>query len=179
MTTATIRPNAAGTYSQLLQYPSSGSNYDKVDEETSDGDSTYVYYDTATYDKWDTYNYPDGPNTGDINSVVLHMMCKYTGSPTGAQTQTEMRTHSTNYVGGWNLITASYAEYTKSYSTNPYTGSGWTWAEITAIEFGPRLFFSSGSSCTVRCTQVWIVIDYTVIAAPTVTTQAATSLGLD
>jgi hypothetical protein len=179
MTTATIRPNAAGNYAYCSQYPASGSNYDKCDEESSDGDTTYVYVDAATSDSWDTYNYPDGPNTGIINSVVLHMMCRYAGSPTSPQAQTELRTENTNYAGGWNIVTSSYAEYTKTYATNPNTGLAWTWAEITAIQFGPRLYFVSGTSSSVRCTQVWIVIDYTVIAAPTVTTQAATSLGLD
>ncbi|MBS3171993.1 hypothetical protein J4438_00210 [Candidatus Woesearchaeota archaeon] len=41
--TATLRPDAAGDFTELTtQYPSSTSHYDKVDEVTADGDTTYV-----------------------------------------------------------------------------------------------------------------------------------------
>ena len=43
MAIETLRPNAAGDETNIpIQVPSSGEHWDKIDEETSDEDSTYV-----------------------------------------------------------------------------------------------------------------------------------------
>jgi len=43
VTVETLRPNAAGTYTELqYQYPAAGAHWDKVDEDTADDDNTYV-----------------------------------------------------------------------------------------------------------------------------------------
>jgi len=44
MATEILRPNAAGDETTIAsQYPDSGAHWDKVDEETPDNDTTYVY----------------------------------------------------------------------------------------------------------------------------------------
>lgn len=179
MTIAYIRPTSTLSY-QLHKYPNTGSNHEKVNEASSDSDTSYVYDDVATQaDVWDYYLFDAGPGAGTINSVTESMYCKYVTSA-DHKTQFVMVTHSTNYSSGWVTLTTAYALYTKAYATNPFTGSAWTWAEIAAIQAGPR-FYSSSSSGTLRCTQFYIAIDYTppVIVVPTVTTDAASGLGLD
>ena len=46
---------------------------------------------------------------------------------------------------------------------NPQTGAAWTWNDIDALQIGTK--FSSGSSGTRTCTQVYVEVDYTPAAA--------------
>ena len=60
---AIIRPAAAGDENGLDDYPSSGQNWEKVDEATPDGFTTYVY-NTSTHSHEDLYQ------LGDLDSVA-------------------------------------------------------------------------------------------------------------
>ena len=76
MATETLRPNANGSTNDLYQDPGTGSNYDKVDEETPDGNSTYVYQEEESEgpDK-DLYQLQDSAvGAGTIVSVTVKIM---------------------------------------------------------------------------------------------------------
>jgi hypothetical protein len=161
--TETLRPMGVGTTTQLSKYPSSQSyNWECVDEETADGDTTYVYHKDTGFgsSKYDTYaiqNHLIG--SGTINGVTIYIRCRATGTMYAPWAKTVVRTHNTNYYGSQNNLGTSYVNYNTQYTTNPYTGSAWTWDEVDAMETGVQLFV--GAEQEARCTQVWVVVDYT------------------
>lgn len=68
-------------------------------------------------------------------------------------------------------VTTSYANYTNTYSTNPFTGQPWTADDLSTVEFGFYLT-NIGTSTSVRVTQMYLSVNGTSDADP------ATSLGL-
>ena len=57
--TIIYRPDAAGDKTEITnQFPDSGAHWDKVDEDTADGDNTYIATDDNKWKK-DLYNIPD------------------------------------------------------------------------------------------------------------------------
>jgi hypothetical protein len=158
MATEILRPNAPGDVTQLSQSPSSGSNWDKVDEEVSDGDATFVYGD----DKYDLYNLQSsGVGAGIINSVIIYVLSRAFGDYSWAYTKTVIKTHGTVYFGTQELVYFTpYQLKGTQYTTNPYTGSAWTWDEINALQAGGYLKYYTGSA---RCTQVYVVVNFTFV----------------
>ena len=70
----TLRPNAAGDYANIAyQLPVESEHWDKVDEESPDDDTTYVYTPSAVQQK-DAYNLQDTaiPGGSIINSVQVY-----------------------------------------------------------------------------------------------------------
>ncbi|MBO3803851.1 MAG: hypothetical protein JTT11_08310 [Candidatus Brockarchaeota archaeon] len=163
--TETLRPMGVGTTTQLSKYPSSQSyNWECVDEETADEDVTYVYRVESgfyTSSKYDTYAIQDHSlGSGTINSVTIYIRCRMSDTPWGTHwAKTVIRTHDNNYYGNQNNLGTSYVNYYTQYSTNPYTTSAWTWSEVDAMEAGVQLAGDVGIQS--RCTQVWVVVDYT------------------
>ncbi len=56
-------------------------------------------------------------------------------------------------VDTWETVSEEWA-------TNPDTSAAWTWSEIDALQTGLALKKVSGLS-SARCTQVYVVVDYT------------------
>jgi len=157
--TETLRPNGAGDNTQLSRN-GAFANWDCVDDSFSDGDSTYVYT-TSTSFLSDTYATNDhASGSGTINSVTVYIQARETSSFFGGYARTIIRTYNTNYESSDISLTTSYDTYSTTYVTNPKTDAAWTWAEINAVECGVALR-STTSWYSVRCTQVWIVVDYT------------------
>jgi hypothetical protein len=155
--TVTLRPSGAGNYQDLSQSPSSGSHYAKVSEITSDGDATYVYT-TSTSTTRDTYTFTSTSATGTINSVTIYIVARATSSGTA---QTVVRISGSNYYGTSNTLTTSYTVYSTTYTLNPGTDNAWTWANINALDAGVRLARSGSSGNDARCTQIYVVVNYT------------------
>lgn len=167
----TLRPNAAGTYTQLTPYPGAGeANWQDVDDITPDEDSTYVYGLSVN----DTYNLSDHvAGTGSIYGVTIYVRAKYVTEP--IYIYIKIRTESYNYTSYPYMpsLTDSYADYSKLWTNNPATGVAWTWAEIDALEAG---IIFNGNTITSRCTQVYVEVEYGPALTPTATTQAVTSV---
>ena len=79
MATETLRPNANGSTIELNQNPGTGSNYDKVDEESPDGDSTYVYQGgEEEYPEKDMYQIQNSAvGAGTITKVTVKIVAKW------------------------------------------------------------------------------------------------------
>ncbi len=158
--TETLRPNAAGTYSQADPV-GEVSNYLCVDEEVADDDSTYVET-SGSATEIDTYNIPDhSEGYGTISSVTVYVRCRGTTTADLHAAEPVIRTHSTDYFGTYTLLPLDYTYLSQTYTTNPFTTSAWTWDEIDAMEIGVRLYDNDDGE--VRCTQVYVEVDY---AAP-------------
>jgi hypothetical protein len=156
--TETLRPNASGTYTQCAGFGDSP-NYRCVDDVTPDEDTTYVWPGVGGLRR-DTYATEDsGVGTGTINSVTLYFRARLAGSCPTHTASTQLLTHGTLYPGANVTLTGSYADYSTVYTTNPNTGSAWTWTEVNDMEIGIGITgCSPGNEPFV--TQVWAVVDY-------------------
>jgi hypothetical protein len=148
-----IRPNGSGNGSQNSNSGCS-SNWQCVDEATSDNDGTYI---DANDQSWrtDSYAAQDPSATGTIDSVLISMNVKMT-SGTNDNARTVIITNSNTYQGAI-IDLDSYSSYTvfsTRYLTNPATSSPWTWSEIGNILIGVSLDDDA------RCTQVWATVYY-------------------
>lgn len=160
--TENFRPNAAGDKTDIgTQYPASGAHWDKVDEATSDDDSTYV---ASNENKWkkDFYNIPDHSTQtvgGDINYVKVYMVVRSEGTPTQASARVRLKTYGKEKKGNDETVTTSYATYSYQWDTNPETGNPWTWAEIDALQIGVGLR-NAADLVPTRCTQVYAEVSF-------------------
>ncbi len=165
----TIRPNGAGSETSIsYQYPDSGSHYDKVDEETADDDSTYVWTpDTASWER-DLYALEDTSQTGDIEKIKVYWRVECSNPiicdacAMGQASKPSIRTHNTTYDGSETDhydACNSYYTYSREWTTNPYTGNAWTWDEINSLEAGANLYADSDAGYA-RLTQVYVEVYY-------------------
>ena len=156
LTQLIVRPTANGTLQQIWdQYPATTSHWDKVDEASSDGDSTYLYELSAT-GSYDTFLYSVPSIQGKINSISVYVLAKRVDD--GGWASPVVYLNGDYNYGTLYAVTTSYAQYGGA-MTRPGGGS-WTVADLANIQFGVYLdCFLPGNE--VRCTQVWMVIDYT------------------
>lgn len=147
-----LRPVGPGSASDLSAENCS-TNWQCVDESTSDGDATYVKGPGSgwNYDLYDTQDHSAG--SGTIDSVILVVRAK--GSGGGMKAMTYLRANGSNYPGSFNNTTGSYVAYSSVYTSNPNTSAAWTWTEIDAIEIG------AGAKKAAFITQVWVEVYYT------------------
>ncbi len=153
-----LRPNAVGTYSQCdpyYDYP----NYRCVDEETSDGNSTYVRTSSGATEI-DTYNIDNHGSVSDtVNSITIHIRSRGDGDYQYQHSaETVIRTHDTDYFDSYMLLPYSYTGISTTYTVNPYTGSAWTWDEIDALEIGVRQI--DGGNGRAYTTQVYAGVNH-------------------
>ncbi len=163
--TETFRPSAAGDETFINdQFPLSGDHWDKVDEATSDGDSTYVSTENFDWQE-DLYNIPDHSlGSGSINYVRIYAEAKrevHGGSPQSSL-YIHIKTNGVEYNGSEATITTSYATYSNQWNTNPQTGNPWTWGEIDALQIGVGIRRPKSGRYT-QVTQVYAEVGYSTI----------------
>ena len=161
--TLIFRPNASGDETAIPdQFPDSGEHWDKVGEEASDNDSTYVACAIAAW-REDSYNIPDHSNQtagGTINYVEVYMESRVTANATLPSAYVHIKTNGVEYNGTAENVTTSYATYSYQWSTNnPQTGNPWTWSEIDALQIGAGLTEPDTGQST-RCTQVYAEVSF-------------------
>ncbi len=159
----TLRPTAAGDTTGISsQEPDSGAHWDKVDDETADDLSTYIYTSSTSYeiDLYNISNHSEGAGT--INSVTVFSRFSGDTGRTG-YAKAIIKTHDMTYEGNAESQTGTtFADESYTWTINPNTSSAWTWNEIDALQAGVSLRGSSGYNA--YCTQVYVVVDYTVIS---------------
>ncbi len=130
-----LLPSGAGAHTDFT--PSTGSNWQNVDEVPSDGDTTYN--ESTTTNHIDTYAFG---NLSASSATVLGVMVNYTARKTQAGSRNfapVVRTNSTDFVGDEVSATASYKTNYQLYEENPDTTDPWTVSEVNAAEFGIKL----------------------------------------
>ena len=160
--TEIFRPNAAGDETNISsQYPATGEHWDKVYEETSDGDSTYVASNNSTWEE-DLYDITDHSTQtagGTINYVIVYMVCRSTANATQTNAYIHIKTNGVEYNGPEETLTTSYAPYSYQWDDNPQTGQAWTWDEIDALQIGVGLRRPVLDQSTL-CTQVYTEVAF-------------------
>ena len=164
--TLTIRPNAAGTTTELSTFNCTN-NYECVDEEVLDT-SDYVS-NPIDQDDWDTdlYNMDDHTTEhGAITKVALFYVAQSAGSedPQTCKVRSRIRTGGNEYNGTEHLCTFPYQIYSDEWVNNPDTGVAWTWANIDAVECGIDLYYGTGF--VPRCQQEYLVVYYDEDTSP-------------
>lgn len=173
----TFRPNAAGDsisgVDPTMQYPSSGSRYDKVDEESPDDESTYVYgvcsdgnCSNDSSAEGDLYNIQDPSGTlKKILGVRVWLRSKeHVDQPGMSEIKVQIKTHETEYSphasGESELyrepiyVGDTYKDFFYEWESNPNTGKPWTWDEIEQLQIGSRVPINRQAEIT----QVWMEV---------------------
>jgi flagellin-like protein len=166
--TITLRPEGTGSVEELDEDYSGVDNWECVEEVVSDGDSYYVYDGTSSGHDTDTYSTENhGSESGTINSVTVYINCRQYGGASGTSyARTALRVSGTNYYGTDNALSSSWTTYSTPYTSNP-AGGDWTWSAIDQLQCGVSLDSADASGYNynqvdiARCTQVWIVVNYT------------------
>lgn len=174
MATLILRPYAIGDLTEIpVQYPVTGAHWDKVDDVSPDDDATFVHENRQcgfgeTYDTKDLYEIPSIDIGGAvINSVTVWIRTKVRYASSTSQL---IKTHGTVYMSGLGHSPAAWADDGETWNNNPNTNSPWTQAEIQDLQIGIRSYihyYAFGPN-DVKCTQVWVVVDF----APTARSQA-------
>jgi hypothetical protein len=128
-------PDGAGSNTGFS--PSTGSNYQNVDDNPSDGDTTYNTGDAAG--GIDTYAMADIGGTGSVKCVQVSNQIRLV-SAGSKDVAAAVRTGGTNHFGTTKSITStSYANTAHLFETNPGTGAAWTVSEVDALEAGLKV----------------------------------------
>jgi len=158
--TITLRPSGVGSATELDRNTGT-QNYLAVDETVADGTSTYVYRSSSSAGFYtDTYATDDTSVTGTINYVKIYIVCNYDGGTATPHARTVLRVSGTDYYGtDTTAITSTWTTISTTYNTNP-AGGNWDWAAINALQSGVDLYRTSNGG-TIRCTQVYVEVNYT------------------
>lgn len=140
----TLYPNGAGDLTEMT--PDTGNNWERVDEATHDGDTSYV--ENAASAKRDCYAFQNRSVVGTPRAVQVTTTVKLTsGTPTF---KNFLRIGGVNYDGTTtHTATSGYRCYVEVWNTNPATGLPWTDSDIDSLQAG-----ISAIDANVRMTQI-------------------------
>lgn len=132
-----LYPESAGSFSDWTS--TEGTNFDAVDDNPSDGDTSYNSTSTAT-DR-DTYNYLDLSHTtvdntiSTVNGVQINTIGRKTDVGVRIISNT-VNVSGTNFDYGTHGLADDYTYHHDVVEENPVTVAPWTTTNIDDIEFG-------------------------------------------
>jgi len=168
MATEILRPDATGDENTIVySVPSipGADHWQNVDETPPDDNTSYVQ---AYYQTWrrDLYNIPNsGVGAGTINHITVYVRCLADVEPD--QTSVKIAIKSTNVHESSEKQLAErlvWENFSNQWATNPDNAHAWTWDEINSLQIGVALRACLSTNGYTRCTQVYVVVDYTVAA---------------
>jgi prepilin-type N-terminal cleavage/methylation domain-containing protein len=152
----TIRPNGAGSGTNLTCSGCAG-NWQCVSEATADEDVSIVMdADNSFHDDYYALSNPT-PQACAPSRVTVYFRVRKTG--TGGSAGAVLYLGGQAYVGTTSSLTTSYANHSYAWTSNPRTGSAWTWIDITSLEAGLHMS-GQDSNFPAYCTQLWLVVTY-------------------
>lgn len=130
-------PDGAGDSTQWT--PSSGNNYQAVDETAPDGDSTYIESETAGHK--DLYSHSDLTRiTGSIVGVQVNMVGRLTKAATPRTVKAKAKSGTAEGDGAnYQYDSTDYRNAIGIFESNPDTTAPWTVTEINSAQFGLEL----------------------------------------
>lgn len=160
MATETRRPSGAGDAAEMT--PSGdATNWECVDEEVSDDDTTYNGSPFTGSPRSDLLALPATaiPAGSLINSVTVYARAKELLDE--VQVAVQCRLGGTTVVGTLQNLTTSYATYSEALAR---PGGGlWQQTDMNSLQIGYT--DDARASGGFRCTQCWVVVDYTAPSA--------------
>lgn len=162
-----LRPNAAGTNTQWTAV-GAATNWDCVNDELFDGDTTHVY---STVDaKVDTYNLPNPGLSGTIKSVTVLAYGKYlntTANDLSAERDGIQFVLKQGSIYNYSTTKTMLLTYPlvgnpaiHQWKTDPSDGLDWTWTDIDNLEVGVKHIARGVGADKVFVTMLWVEIAY-------------------
>lgn len=128
-----IYPNAAGDDTDWT--PDTGSNFQRVDEDPSDDDSSYV--ESSTSSDRDLYNYDSMPGSlGDIVGVQVNTKVRVTEVDPFTLKQVCKSGTTVSADSGSAVASNVYGHRERVLETDPDTSAAWTESGVNAAQFG-------------------------------------------
>ena len=154
MAVTTLRPNAPGA---TQNWDAEGGDYTRVDEASSDGDTTRLY--TPTNGRVATFNLDASGLSGvAITGVTVYINTRSLDAIDNT-VQLVVRTGGTDYFSSDKVYNStSYHLESATWSTNPNTGMAWTISEVDALEAGMKRISGGGQAVT----QVYVEVTSSV-----------------
>lgn len=154
----TLRPNGVGS-TMWRKFPSGpGDNWDRVDDTTSDGDSTYVY--ESTQGDTDLYAMQDLSQSGPIQSisVVAVAKAKYEAPLCDIEPcDSNLKLRVNGYASSVKTVITTYMTVSYTWTVNPGTGQPWNVDEVNALQAGIELV---DTITEVRVTQLYVTVNF-------------------
>ena len=113
--------------------PSAGANFECIDEQPNDGDTTYV---STVVPALDTYEYPGSVAAGSVVFAVAVEMVARKDDGGSNIINPVVSVGGVDYPGDSFGLTASYQRYRSLWTENPATGAAWTTTEANAAGAG-------------------------------------------
>lgn len=124
-----VLANGTGNYAQWT--PSAGSNYQNVDDNPPDDDTTFNS--SSTVGQKDSFDMQNVDINGNVKGIQIIPSVRNDGSGVA---RSLMRVSGTDYFGSNFSLTGSYKFHPQIQETNPNTGALWTVSQIDSAEFG-------------------------------------------
>lgn len=172
--TEILRPNGPGSETSIGQeHPNNAIHWQLVSDSSDD---TYVFTSHDATNGRDLYALPDhDPTTsGTIDSITVYFRILSPGQ-SQATALAAIKTHDTVYEGTSTAPSSNWTTYSQSWSRNPNTNTSWTWSEIDALEAGVRLTYSQSQ---IQCSEIYVEVDYTPEAPPSIDVTAPSRIDL-
>jgi hypothetical protein len=157
----TIRPNAAGSSTELTPAPAVA-NYLNVDDVIAD-DHTTDNFTFSTSVVTDTYAMTNHTTeSGVITGITVQCRIMKTGnSSTDGFFAPAIKTIGSPIRNpAYRYIPYNYwGEYTTTWASNPTTSVAWTWTEVDNVECGISFYLQYANAAAI-CTQIYAVVNY-------------------
>ncbi|HON91381.1 MAG TPA: hypothetical protein PLT20_01110 [Sedimentisphaerales bacterium] len=161
----TLYVDGDGYSSNFSDWPSSGPDWQKVDEVgTHDGNASYIYSSTNGAVSMFTFQDLDLPLGATIDYITVNAVMRFDDTNM-RKGYFGIRTGGTNYWG--TLVTSSsngWNTYSQTYFTNPNGGGAWTDSAIDSLQAGFRVGYESSSG--LKATQITVDVYYTLAQEP-------------
>lgn len=131
-----IRPTGAGNQTDFT--PSTGSNWENVDDTYPDEDTTYNYHAPQGLPGTDLFQMADLTTISGSIFGIQPIIFTRKDDAGSADLYSVIRTNSTDYVGSGISLGDSYVYHTDILEENPNTATAWTVTDINNIEGGYR-----------------------------------------
>lgn len=152
-----LRPNGAGTSTQISNRTGCAANWQCVSETVAD-DATSQAWENSNSWVLDQYAIANPPSsTCAIVSVTVY--CRAMRDHTQGDIKVAVHSGGSDFYGTSTQLTTSWVNYSTTWTTNPKNGSAWTWTDITNLQAGAQIR-GQNSTKFARLTQVWVVVKY-------------------
>lgn len=131
----------------------------------ADDDTTYAQGSAAT---WDDFICTLAPMVDVVEITSVTMLVRYNNAGGGSNQELDygLRIGSTSYLNGpINVVSATYAESTKTWTTNPATSAPWTKPQLDDLSIVVRTQDQVPATDSVRVTQAYVSVEYQPIPA--------------
>lgn len=176
MATVTLRPNTDVLLVPIMQ-DESGSTvniYSKIDEvSANDSDHIRTWTFNSTITGTGVFGLEDhglGDTSGKtISKVTVHYRVAWQSGSTTSTGRAGVRVGGNYYYSATQNLTGTWTNYSHDFTTNPDTGSAWTWSEIDALEGAVNLSMSHTSFGIAGCSHLYYVVEYSESSSTTYT----------